>query len=279
MSPEAIPLSKTDREKPARERRAQGPGSSLSPESMAARRAVATAIWRDMFAAKGVERSVLMASTFRSGSTFVASLLKQNGVPGLGKERFAESWRHIAPEPGEDFSAFLGAVLSEVSEGYFGTKLMWPHLAKLGQATGHGRTEARDFAALFGPAQWVQVCRADKFDQAISFWRAKASGRWHVYAKESEPQLDYDFAAIHAALREIELHDRLWDDFFDCAGITPIRVIYEEIEADPATKLAAVLASLGVPFEAPKTMVALKRQRDELSSTLRERFLADLYRV
>lgn len=249
------------------------------PEAGAARRVAATEVWRDAFRKRGIERSVLIASTFRSGSTYVAALLDQNGLPGLGRERFAPSWRHTATPPGEAFGAFLGDVLAEVQDGCFTTKLMWPHLARLADATGHGRDDAAALAALFAPAQWVQVVRANKFDQAISFWRAKNSGRWHVYATEAEPAPDYDFFAIRDALHEIELHDRLWDDFFARAGITPFRVTYEEIEVDPGGGTARMLAGLGLPADAPATKVALRRQRDAHSATLYDRFIADLYRL
>ena len=255
------------------------PHPAPAPGAAAIRRESATSIWQDAFAAQGIDRSVLIASTFRSGSTYVASLLALNGLPGLGKERFAAAWRHVRPDPGEDFAAFLRGVIAEAGDGLFTAKLMWPHMAHLAAATGHGRSQAADLAALFAPARWIQVARADKFDQAISFWRAKSSGRWHVYAGEAEPALDYDFAGIRAALQEIELHDRLWDDFFRRAGIAPIRVIYEDLEADPGAGTAAMLAALGTASDKPVTAVSLKRQRDGLSATLRDRFLEDLYRA
>jgi LPS sulfotransferase NodH len=156
---------------------------------------------------------------------------------------------------------------------------MWPHFARLAEATGHGRDEAADLAALFAPARWIQVSRSDKVAQAISFWRAKNTGRWQVYANEAEPEPEYDFLGIRDALHEIELDDRLWDDFFTRAGITPVRVAYEALEADPAGGLAGLLGTLGLPADAPVLGVPLRRQRDTHSEALRERFLGDFYRV
>jgi LPS sulfotransferase NodH len=261
--------------KPAR----PAPRPRLAPEAAAERRAAAGAIWREAFAARGIERSVILASTFRSGSTYVSSLLGANGLRGLGRERFAEAWRHILAPPGDDFAAFLAQALSEAWDGCFTTKLMWPHFARLAEATGHGRDEAADLAALFAPARWIQVSRSDKVAQAISFWRAKNTGRWQVYANEAEPEPEYDFLGIRDALHEIELDDRLWDDFFTRAGITPVRVAYEALEADPAGGLAGLLGTLGLPADAPVLGVPLRRQRDTHSEALRERFLGDFYRV
>ncbi len=254
---------------------------SLPPEAAAARRLATSRTWRDSFRACGIERSVLIASTFRSGSTYVSELLDRNGVPGLGVERFANSWSFGALPPGEALSASLAEILAEARSGCFTAKIMWPHMARLAEALGCGREDAAALTGLFGPSQWIQVVRADKFDQAISFWRAKTSDRWHVYARdmEPEPSIDYDFFPIWDALHEIELHDRLWDDFFTCAGITPIRVIYEEMEADPAGGMVRLLAGLGLAADGPVTEVPLRRQRDAHSAALRDRFMADLYRV
>ncbi|GGJ02153.1 Stf0 family sulfotransferase [Neoroseomonas lacus] len=255
------------------------PRRAPPPEAAAERRAAASAIWRDALAEHGIERAVIVASTFRSGSTYVSSLLRENGMPGLDLERFAEAWRHITAPPGEAFATFLRDVFAGAQDGCFASKVMWPHIARLAEATGHGRDQAAAFAALFGPTQWVQVRRADKVDQAISFWRAKNSGRWHVYAQGAEPELDYDFKAIREALHEIELHDRLWDDFFACAGIMPFHVTYEEMEADPAASMGRLLGELGLSVAAPVLRVSLRRQRDAYSATLRERFLGDFYRL
>jgi LPS sulfotransferase NodH len=261
--------------------RAALPRPAPPPAAAAERRAAAGALWRDAFAARGVERSVILASTFRSGSTFIAAMLGQNGMPGLDLERMANAWRHIVAPPGEAFTAFLHQALADVQDGRFATKLMWPHCARLAEATGHDRQHAAAFAALFGQAHWVLVNRSDKIDQAISFWRAKQSGRWHVYRLDQtqEPELDYDFEAIRDALHEIELHDRLWEDFFACAGIVPLRVNYEAMEADPAGEMTRLLAGLGLPSEAPVLHVTLRRQRDAHSAALRERFLDDFQRL
>lgn len=272
---QAPPAAATPRRPPPR------PRPPHAPEVAAARRAAAGAIWREAMAAQGVTRSVVLASTFRSGSTYLSSLLAANGLPGLNLERFAEAWRHITDPPGEAFAAFVGKVLADAQDGCFTTKLMWPHMARFAEATGHGREEAADIAALFAPAQWIQVCRADKVAQAVSFWRAKTTGRWHVYRAEAEaePMPDYDFLGIRQALHEIELDDRLWDDFFARAGIAPLRVTYETLEADVPGVLRGLLDALGLPAAMPSEAVPLRRQRDEHSDALRERFLGDFYRV
>lgn len=86
-------------------------------------------------------------------------------------------------------------------------------------------------------------------------------------------------ASTREALHEIELHDRLWADFFARAGIVPLHVTYEDMEADPAAGMRRLLGELGLPVAASVPRVSLRRQRGAYSATLRERFLGDFYRL
>ncbi len=156
--------------------------------------------------------------------------------------------------------------------------MMWPHFVHLARAMRLGRADAPQLAALFGAARWIHVRRQDKIAQAVSFWRAKQTGRWHVYADEPEPAPAYDFHAIKACLQEIEMDDRLWDDFFALANIQPVRVTYEDFEADVAADIRRILGDLQRPLPATlETEVSLRRQRDAVSHAYRERFLDDIY--
>ncbi len=238
-------------------------------------------LWHEALARNGKTRSIILASTFRSGSSYVASLLRANGVVGLGQETFAQAWRLSAKGAGpEDAEAFFGEVAANGEGPCLASKLMWPHRTHFAGALGLGREQASAFADLFPAARWIHVERRDKIEQAVSFWRAKRSGRWHVYGRgEPEPPVTYSFRDLLGALREIELHDRLWADFFATAGIQPIPVTYETLIQDVEGGLTDVLRRLDALGESGVvTQVNLKRQADDLSTEFRERFLEDLYR-
>lgn len=242
------------------------------------RKAVSTRIWQENFEAAHVKKSLLIASTFRSGSTFVAELLSQNGLPGADKERFADSWQ-LLNNSLDALNPYMQTLVADVHRGCFSAKIMWPHLTYLAAALGYRRDEAAMLSSLFEPAQWIQVSRADKFSQAISLWRAQNTGQWHVYDDSKlNPRLEYDFKSILKALREIELHDKLWDDFFACAEVTPLRIVYEEIEIDPAMGVSKLLLDLGEPSSNATGTVQLKRQNDDYSAVYRNRFLDDLWK-
>jgi len=221
-----------------------------------------------VFARHGVTQCALLASSFRSGSTYTAALLAENGVPGLGHERFNRAWA------ADDVDAYLDTIVAPFAGGRFATKLMWPQRSNLARKLNCPREASARFAASFPGAHWLHVRRRDHFAQAISFWRAKQTNRWHVYAPGEEPDLAYNFAQIDTCARELALHERLWCDFFTIAGITPHTVFYEDMVADP-TVLNPYLAAFGTRIT--HTRVALRQQRDARSARYRDQYLTDLY--
>ena len=220
------------------------------------------------FARHGVTECALMASTYRSGSTFVAALLAENGLEGMGKERFNHIWK------AEDTDAYLDQVIAPFAGTRFASKLMWPQRNNLARRVGAPRSASVQFAQGFPGARWLFVRRRDTFRQAISFWRAKASNRWHVYEAGTEPELPYAFKPIDTAARELAFHERLWIDFFRRAMITPYTVFYEDVLAHPDI-LNGYLTQFGLRLKS--TEVELKRQSDQRSEDYLERYLTDLY--
>ena len=67
-----------------------------------------------------------------------------------------------------------------------------------------------------------------------------------------------------------------WEAFFAYNGIAPLRVTYEQIDADVDAVLTDIAAFLGVAFAKPDTHRAKSHQRDEISGAWRDQFLAAL---
>ncbi len=222
----------------------------------------------DTFARHAITRTAIMASTFRSGSSYIAKILGRNGLKGIDQERFNAI--ATAPHP----AVYLDAMAARFAGKVFPAKLMWPHRCDLARALDLLRDRSHILAQSFPGATWVQVIRRDKFRQAISLWRAQETGRWHINDASPEPQIPYDFAAIDQACRALCLHDRLWDDFFANAAIAPLRLYYEDVVADPGL-LTPVLDRFD--YALIETEVKLRWQSDDATRRYLDRYLADLY--
>ena len=219
----------------------------------------------------GVTRCAIMATTFRSGSTWIGRIMDRHGLHGMKHERL----RHV-PGQGDCRPAF-DAMLAQVPGPVFASRLMWPQRNRLAQGLGLGRADCARFAAQFPAADWLWLRRRDVFAQAISYWRARRTGRWHVQCGDhaAQPAPDYDFPAIDACVRELVLHDRLWQDFFALANTAPWVVWYEDLLID-ATPIARFMARFG--HNLVETDSDLMAMADAHSAACRDRYLAELFR-
>ena len=223
------------------------------------------------FARHGVTRCAIMATTFRSGSTWIGRIMDRHGLAGMGHERL----RRIGADADPD--AFLDSVLAAQRGPVFATRLMWSQRNRLAGMLDFTRAQSALFAAQFPDAAWIALRRRDVYAQAVSYWRAKITDRWHgvVADDAAEPAIPYDFAGIDACVRELVLHDRLWDDFFGLAGIDPQTIWYEDVLADRSL-IDATMAGFGLTV--PETESDMKIFGDALSHRYRDRYCDDLFR-
>jgi LPS sulfotransferase NodH len=168
-------------------------------------------------------------------------------------------------------------MLTEPPCPVFATRLMWLQRNRLAHLLGFPRADSARFAAQFPDAAWLFLRRRDVHAQGISYWRAKATGRWHVLptSDEPEPTPPYDFAGIDACVRELVMHDGLWSHFFALAGIVPTTVWYEDLLSD-CTPIERYMARFGLSL--PETYSNLKIQGDAHSERCLARYLDDLFR-
>jgi LPS sulfotransferase NodH len=229
----------------------------------------------------GVTRCAIMASTFRSGSTWIGRIMDRHGLHGMKHERL----RHVpgrdvpgrdVPGQGDCRPAFA-AMLAHVPGPVFASRLLWPQRNRLAQSLGLGRADCARFAAQFPAADWLWLRRRDVFAQGISYWRARRTGCWHVQFGDHAPPPapDYDFAAIDTCVREIVLHDRLWQDFFAVAEIAPSVVWYEDLLTD-TSPVARFMARFG--HDLVETDSDLMAMADAHSAACRDRYLDELFR-
>ncbi|MBN9219100.1 MAG: Stf0 sulfotransferase family protein [Mesorhizobium sp.] len=212
----------------------------------------------------------IICGTPRTGSTLLCNLLastKRTGNPHSFYRRqdileWAEDWglppRDTMRELEFD-TAYLNAAIAAGKGGtdILGLRLMRENLGELsaildGIFPGLPSDKAR-FERAFGRVLYLHLSREDKLAQAVSLVKAEQTGLWHVapdgteierVAPPAEPQ--YDFQRISGEVAELEAYDATWNVWFAQQQITPLRLGYERLSADPAATLVAICEALGV---------------------------------
>lgn len=185
------------------------------------------------------------------------------------------------------FAAYVHDIvrITATSNEVFGFKLMsWyldDFLSRL-RATGEfGGAETDDVDLMrnaFPRLQFVHVSRRHKLRQALSKARAEQTGLWKVQeGKRIQQEPAFDARLIEQCLRDGEVQERQWEEFFARNRIEPFRVQYETMTDDYEATIRAVLAFLEISLPrsyriGPPVTV---RQSDELSREWEERFLAE----
>lgn len=258
-----------------------------------------------------VERTVVVASEARSGSTLLCASLAATGLVGDPREYLQPFWLASGhrlfgapvPTPHErlrrvarrvalrrQWWAMWRVVPSSLPDylrelerrrttpnGVFALKVHWHTYAPLRERTGFG------FELLSQPISWVHIRRRDHVAQAVSQVRASQSWVWSVAASDSAPTTPvvspplvvdaerYDDDALVAAFHLVRDGTLQWQRFFAERGITPIEVAYEDLAADHEGTVGRVLGELGFSGVAVPAP-SLRRQADEVSAQWADRF-------
>ncbi len=214
--------------------------------------------------------------TVRSGST----LLRDD----LAQWHLGAAHEYFQPElyAGQGLSAdeYVMRVVNQSPEAHFGFKITWDQLCYLTSAlrTQGERGVEVDLRTVFPGLRHIYLVRNDQVGQAISWWRADASGTWHVPAGD---RLDrgapaYDRSAILEHLKLILLDNFLWSRYFAERRIPHLRVEYEEYLERRRPGLEAMAEFLGAHPSGAKLRDRTQVMRDDWSRQVAERFSGDL---
>ncbi|WP_200214075.1 Stf0 family sulfotransferase [Micromonospora coerulea] len=224
--------------------------------------------------------SYFICATPRTGSSLLCGLLASTGVAGRPEAYFrvpdepAWAGRWGLDPTAFDYGDFVAAALAagRTGNGVFGAKLMWGTLDRVvdGLATVHPELAGADDVLLrraFGRTAFVHLRRDDVLAQAVSWLRAEQTNLWYVGcpdANGAEPRYDHD--GIDDLVRTIDAHQAAWEEWFAAYQVTPHRVRYEELAADPAGVTRKVLGFLGLELPAGATIRPRhRRQADALN--------------
>lgn len=229
--------------------------------------------------------SYLLCATPRSGSTLLCGLLRSTGVAGRPASYFRrEEWSVYADRWGlprsaggaVDVETFVRAVVAagSTSNGVFGARIMWGTMTELSDALAsvhQGRTASglELLTGAFGRPRFLHLRRSDTVAQAVSWARAEQTHFWHpgeeVAPGGHEPRFDRDLIA--RLVDTIDAHEAAWQAWFADQGVTPYRIAYEDLAADPVGVTQAVLDFLGLVLPADRAITVHDRQQaDDLNA-------------
>lgn len=231
----------------------------------------------------------------RTGSSLLLGLLDSTGVAGRPQAYFrepdeplwAERWG-LSP-PSLDYTGYVRAAIAagRSGNGVFGAKLMGGTLdelvAKL--AAVHPSLAGNDAALLertFGRTRFVHLRREDVLAQAVSWLRAEQTGTWYAGgsgeiggAGGNGAAPRFDAGRIQELIQLIEEHNAGWERWFASSSVSPLRVTYEELDADVTGVTRRVLDFLGLALPEGRVIEPRhRRQADTLNAQWIDRFRA-----
>lgn len=233
-------------------------------------------------------RCYVVCAIARSGSNLLTDGLRSTRRAGRPKQFFLPKFEPgYASRTGLDLADYAGYVrgiipATATANEVFGFKLMGWYLQSFLdrlRATAAFAAEGDDLAMLrkaFPRLRFVQIVRRDKVRQAISKARAAQTGLWKIRpGKQARGEAQYDPKLIASCLADTRREESIWEQFFARIGVTPHRVEYEDLCADYAGTIRAVLKFLQIrlPGETELRPVTI-RQADPTSHEWEERFRA-----
>ncbi|MBO6764150.1 Stf0 family sulfotransferase [Maricaulis sp.] len=185
----------------------------------------------------------------RSGSTFLAHLLKQTGCFGYPSEWLAIALAEDqARETGStDWDMLFRRVLARHASpnGVSGIELALAHLLWGRQATGRKQILGRDM-------RYFYLRRRNIVRQGISMHVAHQSGVLHSFQMTDDARIVqdavlYDTKAIRNWTKFLHDEEMRWEREFGAIGIEPVRLYYEDIVRRPERVVRLFANILGLP--------------------------------
>lgn len=252
------------------------------------------------------QSSYIICTTMRSGSTMLASGLRETGVAGRPDEYFAPPVRlpqgqvfdmepthyrelleeHRQAHPAEQ-------VFREITEagttgnGVFGVKIHFQrpfsdfhNAVEVLQAYFGDRLASPHelFCRAFPRLSYIWLRRSDRVAQAVSLFKAIRTSEFVRVDGSDDPIApvvveDFDFAEIRRLADWLQRGDDGWRTFFKRHRIEPMTIDYEDLAAHYEPRLRSVLDYLGLSAQcATIARTRHHRQADEISAQWAARY-------
>jgi len=224
--------------------------------------------------------SYIIASTQRSGTHLLCSILRSTGIAGSPGEFFmskaGETWEERWNAPSR--AGFIERVFQDNTgtNGVFGAVVMWSYFERMLQMLQEVReynrfSGAELLAELFNRPKYIWMRRRNRVEQAVSWSMACQTGVWaQKGGVTSQPCAtpNFDFKVIDEWCNRIAAHEASWANYFRENQIEPLVLYYEDIVASHRTAAERVLEFLALPL--PHRMKipapAVEKQGNEISA-------------
>src|ERR1700736_246958 len=161
-----------------------------------------------------LRKAYLVASSYRCGSTYFCWLLWKTGALGAPSEVLNSTTKQLQTMMGRfkaySPSDYIAKLLAHRTSknGVFGMKVHFPHFEAF----------LKQYPALLealSPMTYIYIHREDKVAQAVSMAKALQTNQWSSRMENgSKPPLRYDRVLIAKSMKEIELQDAGWLQWF-----------------------------------------------------------------
>jgi LPS sulfotransferase NodH len=206
--------------------------------------------------ANGPERTYLLASVPRAGSTYFSHVLWRTGCLGAPLEYLnfepAGPYGFAAKSPDTQKQLWRSVLRRRCSpNGVFGLKVFPIQLEQLNHDNPPLLEEVLSaMLPKVGERRVVYLRRRDRVAQTVSYARASLSGVWRKeQEREDAPPIDYSEDALEAAERGIAFQEEVWARMFSELRIEPLELWHEDVLADPAAAAQKVADYVGVPID------------------------------
>ena len=211
----------------------------------------------------------VICSSPRSGSTLLAETLLRMGI-GKPEEYFNRAIHTgCVIETRKNFMQPTSLVYIQnikyenTVNGIFGLKTHYSQLARFPEILGN-------FTHIFSNAKYISVTRRNILRQAISTTRATQTDGWAAQLNQHKrPRFNFFGIIKHTILNANEIE--LWERFYDAHGITPLRILYEDLDEDYENTIRKVIVFLGVNGDIPPRPI--KKQADAITEAWVEHYV------
>ncbi|MDH3706026.1 MAG: Stf0 family sulfotransferase [Acidimicrobiia bacterium] len=232
----------------------------------------------DVAPRRAPEPALLLCFTNRSGSNYLAELLRSTQLLGRAHEAFnppfvrrnLDRW-DLHERTLVSYARNLRPRVTRRGGSPPVFKIGWHQLFVLAE---YGVLDT-----VFPNRRLVVIRREDLLAQAVSYTIASRTGAWTSAHQSQDSELDIEPEEVHARIRAVLSATRHFREFAAVTGDEVLDVTYEQVEDDPQHVVDRVFEFAGLPrTPIDPSVVRTSRQRSQLNADIALRVVDDANR-